>query len=119
MPIGTSATGILGSKIFPPLAGLAGAIISLSYMVELTRRQWASALILGVIGAYLVTPVVSAYLRHTFGAEWIPNDGSLEGLIGLMMGMGAIHIVAASTLLGRKFSADPLGFIKCMRNGGK
>jgi len=110
---------VLGSKLFPPLAGLAGAIVTLSYMAELTKRQWGSALILGVVGAYLATPIASLYLRNTIGAENVPNDGSVEGLIGLMIGMVAIHIVSAITMLGKKFSSDPLYLIRFIRNGGK
>ena len=119
MPAGTSAVGILGSKLFPPLAGLAGAIITLSYMTELTRRQWASALVIGVFGAYIITPIASAYLRHHFGAVWLPSDGSVEGLIGMMIGMAGIHVVGGFTVIGRKFSSDPVGAIVKMKGGEK
>jgi len=115
----TSAAGFLASKLFPPLMGLAGSVISLSYMMELTKRQWGTALTIGVFGSYLITPVASAYLRHSVDMSWLPQDGSVEGLIGLMIGMAGIHVVGGFTALGRKFSDDPLGVFKQFRFGSK
>lgn len=117
MPEPTSAAGFIASKLFPPLMGLAGSVVSLSYMPELSKRQWGTALTIGVFGAYLITPMASAYLRHNFSIEWLPTDGSVEGLIGLMIGMGGIHLVGGFTALGRKFAEDPLGVFKNIRFG--
>lgn len=119
MPEPTTAAGFIASKLFPPLMGLAGAVVSLSYMPELSKRQWGTALTIGVFGAYLITPVASAYLRYSFSMDWLPNDGSIEGLIGLMIGMCGIHIVGGLTALGRKFAKDPLGILKQIRFGSK
>jgi len=115
----TSTAGFIASKLFPPLMGLAGSVISLSYMMELSKRQWGTALTIGVFGSYLITPLASAYLRYSVDMTWLPNDGSVEGLIGLMIGMAGIHVVGGFTALGRKFSDDPLGVFKQIRFGEK
>lgn len=119
MPTPSVAAGFIASKFFPPLMGLFGALVSLSYMQELTKRQWGTALTIGVFGSYLITPIVSAYIHYSFNVQWLPVDGSVEGLIGLLIGMAGIHLVGGFTYLGRKFSSDPLGAFKQIRFGDK
>lgn len=104
------------AKLIPPLAGFLGAVIMLSYMSEMPPRHWAAALLAGVLSAYFVPPIVSAWFAHA-GLEWLPSDGSVEGLLGLLLGMGAIHLVGGLTVLGKRFAGDPTGFIR--RKGGK
>lgn len=118
MPINSSAS-FIASKLFPPLMGLVGALVTLSYMKELSKRQWGTALTIGVFGAYLITPVVSAYIHHSADMNWLPQDGSVEGLTGLLIGMMGIHAVGGATYLGRKFSENPLGLIDRIRLGDK
>lgn len=119
MPTGTSAAGFIASKFFPPLMGLFGALVTLSYMQELSKRQWGTAVTIGVFGSYLITPIISAYLYYTVDMSWLPKDGSVEGLIGLMIGMAGIHLVGGFTALGRKFTDDPLGVFKQIRFGSR
>lgn len=114
-----TTAGFIASKFFPPLMGLFGSLVTLSYMQELTKRQWGTALTIGVFGSYLITPILSAYLHHCVDMSWMPKDGSIEGLIGLLIGMAGIHVVGGFTYLGRKFSADPLGALKQIRFGEK
>ena len=116
-PISTG--GLMASKFFPPLMGLLGSLITLSYAPEFTKRQWGAALTIGVFGAYLVTPIFSAYIRYSECGAWLPKDGSVEGLIGLLIGMAGIHLVGGFTALGKKFTADPLGVFKQIRFGSR
>ena len=103
------------TKLIPPIAGFFGAVIMLSYMSEIPPRHWATALLAGVIAAYFAPPIAMAWLTHQ-GLAWLPADGSVEGLLGLLLGMGSIHIVGGLTVLGRRFAGDPTGFIR--RKGG-
>ncbi|WP_068634894.1 hypothetical protein [Thauera butanivorans] len=103
------------TKLIPPIVGFFGAVIMLSYMHEVPTSQWATALLFGVLGAYFGPPVIVAWLLHT-GIAWLPTDGSVEGLLGLAVGLLSIHFVGAIAVLGRRFSRDPTGFIK--RRGG-
>lgn len=119
MPEPTTTAGFVASKFFPPLMGLFGSLVTLSYMQELTKRQWGTALTIGVFGSYLITPIVSAYLHYTVDMTWLPQDGSVEGLIGLLIGMVGIHAVGGFTYIGRKFSQDPFGILKQIRFGMK
>lgn len=119
MPTPGATAGFIASKFFPPLMGLLGSLITLSYAPEFTKRQWGAALTIGIFGAYLVTPIFSAYIRYSEAWTWLPKDGSVEGLFGIMFGMAGIHIVGGFTYLGRKFSSDPLGAFKQIRFGDK
>lgn len=99
------------TKLIPPVAGFFGAVIMLSYMQEMPARHWAVALMAGVLAAYFVPPIALAWLLHT-GVAWLPLDGSVEGLLGLVLGMAAIHFVGGLAELGRRFTRDPLGTIR-------
>ena len=116
-PISTG--GFIASKFFPPLMGLLGSLITLSYAPEFTKRQWGAALTIGVFGAYLVTPIFSAYILYSERGAWLPKDGSVEGLFGIMFGMVGIFLVGAVSNLGKKFAADPLAVFKQIRFGEK
>lgn len=99
------------AKLIPPIAGFLGAVIMLSYLSEIPPRHWVTALLAGVLAAYFAPPIAVAWLAHK-GFEWLPVDGSVEGLLGLLLGMGSIHIVGGLTVLGRRFAGDPTGFIR-------
>lgn len=104
------------TKLIPPIVGFFGAVIMLSYMSEIPVSQWATALLFGVISAYFGPPIIVAWLAHA-GLAWLPADGSVEGLLGLTLGLSSIHIVGAIAVLGRRFSRDPTGFVR--RRGGE
>lgn len=98
------------AKLIPPIAGFFGAVIMLSYMAEIPPRHWATALLAGVLAAYFVPPIAVAWLAHQ-GVAWLPEDGSVEGLLGLLLGLASIHLVGGLTVLGRRFAGDPTSFI--------
>ena len=99
------------TKLIPPIAGFFGAVIMLSYMSEIPPRHWATALLAGVLAAYFAPPIAMAWLEHQ-GFSWLPVDGSVEGLLGLLLGMASIHLVGGLTVLGRRFAGDPTAFIR-------
>lgn len=111
-PFSAGGAGLLGGKLVPPLIAFGGAVVSLSYIPELTRRQWGAAILFAVLAAYLVPPIVGGWVRQSDYASWVPADGSIEGLCGLLLGMGSIHLVGAFTLLGQRFAKDPQGTVK-------
>lgn len=97
------------ARLIPPIAGFLGAVIMLSYMSEIPPRHWVTALLGGVLAAYFVPPIVLAWAAHK-GWGWLPLDGSVEGLLGLLLGMASIHLVGGLSVLGRRFSKDPMAF---------
>ncbi|MCA9911835.1 MAG: hypothetical protein KC496_00735 [Anaerolineae bacterium] len=97
-------------KFIPPALGFLGAIIMMSYMKEMPPRIWVTAILAGVCSAWVVPPIAAAWLIHA-GISWLPIDGSVEGLLGLLMGLASIHLVAGAAVLGRKFSDNPLDFL--------
>lgn len=103
----TAAGGWLTSKLLPPFLGLVGATLMLLYTRELDPRRMAVAVVAGVVAAWLVPPIASAGLRSMGSLDWLPRDGSVEGLIGLLSGMAAINLVA----FWLRISKDPRDLI--------
>lgn len=102
-------------------AGFLGSMITLSAMPELTRRQMALAILSGISFAYWGTPILTALLYSNPSISWLPAGGSVEGLVGLLLGMGGIHLVSIFNSLAQTIANDPISFIKKIfnREGGK
>lgn len=100
------------AKVWPALAGLVGAVITLSLApVPPPRRRWFAAMLTGVFGAYYLAPIAAAGVRHAWPLDWMPADGSLEGLMGLVIGILGIYAVEALRTLGARFAKDPARFL--------
>lgn len=103
----------LGSKVLPPILGLVGASLMLLWTRELDPRRMAVALIFGPIAAWLVPPILVPALRSWAVLAWLPKDGSVEGLVGLLVGIAAINLVS----LWLKFSSDPRAALQSVKEG--
>lgn len=89
----TAGAGWLTSKLMPPFLGFIGSTLMLLYTRELDPRRMAVAVIFGVLAAWLAPPLAVAGLRSMFALAWLPSDGSVEGLMGLLIGLAAINLV--------------------------
>ena len=110
-PTTTGLAGWLGSKLLPPLLGFVGASLMLLYTREMDPRRMVVAVVAGVISAWLVPPIAVAGARHS-GFVWLPADGSVEGVLGLLVGLGAINLVG----VWLRVSSDPQA---AMKRGGE
>ena len=97
-------------------AGFLGSLITLSAMPELTKRQMILAVISGIAFAFWGTPIITAWIFTTNSASWLPTGGSVEGLVGLLLGMGGIHLVAMFNTFSENFAKDPVSFFKNLIN---
>lgn len=113
-PTTTAGAGWLGSKLMPPFLGFIGSSLMLLYTRELDPRRMAVAVIFGVIAAWLVPPLAVAGLTALFNLTWLPRDGSVEGLIGLLIGLAAINLVGYWLQL----SKDPRAMIQAAKEEG-
>lgn len=103
-------------KVVPVAAGLLGASLAASYGPEpMSRKRWYATLASGVAFAFFLAPMTAAATRHYWPLPWIPQDGSLEGVAGLMLGIFGIHLTGALTSLGTRFSSDPLAWVPWLR----
>jgi hypothetical protein len=75
---------------------------------ELDKRRMLVAVGFGVLAAWLMPPIAVAGLRQSFGWAWLPSDGSVEGLLGLLVGLGSINLVGAWL----RFVRDPKAALK-------
>ena len=97
-------------KLLPPAAGFFGAVLMMSYLGQMSGRLWAVALGSGVLAPYFGVPVIMSYLVHQF--TWLPRDGGVEGLIGFVLGLSAIHLIGGLATLGKRFTEDPTRSLK-------
>lgn len=102
-PATSGAATWIGSKLLPPLLGFIGASLMLLYTRELDPRRMVVAVGFGVVAAWLVPPIAVPALRSGAGLDWLPADGSVEGLLGLLIGLAAINLVG----LWLKASGNP------------
>lgn len=104
------------SRAMPAIAGLIGASVAASYSPSpLSRRHWYSVLASGVAFAYFLSPMSANAIRHYWPLPWIPTDGGLEGVMGLMLGVMGIYIVSGFMVVGAKVSADPFSIVPFIR----
>jgi len=91
-PTTTGIASWLGSKLLPPVLGFVGATLMLLHTREMDPRRMVVAIVAGVISAWLVPPIVVAGARHS-GFGWLPTDGSVESVLGFLVGLGAFNLV--------------------------
>jgi hypothetical protein len=96
-------SGLLGIKYAPTLAGIFGALASLSFRVGFTYPQCFFAICTGIACANYLTPVCVYYLS-------LPS--SIELACAFVLGITGTNLVAGIVLIARKFEIDPIGFIK-------
>lgn len=89
----TPGAGLLGHKLAPPLLGFIGASLQLLYTRELDPRRMAVAVIAGVLSAWIVPPMIVAYASTVPALAFLPAGGSVESLLGLLVGMCSINLV--------------------------
>lgn len=109
----TIAGGWLTSKLMPPFLGFVGATLMLLYTRELDPRRMAVAVIFGVLAAWLVPPMAVAAMNAWFSLAWLPKDGSVEGLMGLLIGLAAINLVG----YWLQVSKDPRAALQAAKEG--
>ena len=103
---------ITGHKALPTILGLVGAAIALTYSASPPgKRQWFAAVLSGGAFAFVGTPVLVAAVRHYLGWDWLPQDGSVEGLVGLVFGIAGMRVVSGIITASSTFASDPVGFI--------
>lgn len=79
--------GALFAKYSVAIAGFAGAILSLSFLRGLTRKQAGAAVVTG-LSSIFTTQLVVAY----FG---LPNDAESKNGVAFLIGLLAMNIIPA------------------------
>lgn len=96
---------ILSSRLFAPFVSFMGVAIMLLWTSQMTRARVAVAVLSAPTFTFLVVPVVISYLRSVSALAWLPQDGSIEGLLGFVIGMTALNLVALVLRVGDKAEA--------------
>ena len=82
----TTATGALLAKYGVAIAGFAGAILSLTFLRGLTRKQAAAAVVTGFVSAIFTTQLVVAYFK-------LPTDADSQNGVAFLIGLLAMNII--------------------------
>lgn len=89
---------IPGIKLGLAIAGLAGGVVSLSYVKPLTRWQAILAVFTGAVCAVYLTPLAISYFQL--------SDAGEHGA-AFLLGLTAMNIVPGFIKLSEKFRANP------------
>jgi hypothetical protein len=93
---------LLGVKYASLIAGLAGAVVSLSYLKELTKWQMVLAVLTGALVAGYMTPIVNWY----FDLEEVLSNG-----MAFILGLTSMNIVPGVMKLSEIVRNDPMSLI--------
>lgn len=107
MPDPTTGS-FLGVKYASVIAGLAGGIVSLTYLRNLTKWQAALAVITGAAVAGYGTPLAVHFVSYFFGSVSIEAESSLAFLLGLI----SMNVVPGIMRLSEIFKRDPEKFVR-------
>jgi hypothetical protein len=103
----------LAARVLAPVLAFVGAVVMLSYLNDVPTRIWFAAVVGSVAAAYVGAPITVAWLIHR-GATWLPTDGSVHGVVGLLLGLGSIHFIGGLSVLGKRFAEDPLSVLQIL-----
>lgn len=94
----TSAAGVVFAKFGMVIAGFAGAILSLSFLKGLNRKQAFAAVLTGFLSSVFTTPFVVAY----FG---LPGDVESRYGVAFLIGLMAMNLIPAIKAAGERLFA--------------
>ena len=98
----TTAGGALFAKFGTAAAGFAGAILSLSFLKGLTRKQAALAVVTGFLTSIFTTQLVIAY----FG---LPADDESRNGVAFLIGLLAMNIIPGLKAAAERFLPSSRG----------
>lgn len=95
----STAAGVFFAKYSIGIAGFAGAILSLSFLRELTRGQAAAAVMTGFLSSVFTTQLVVSY----FG---LPADAESKNGVAFLIGLLAMNIIPAVKAAAERLLAN-------------
>lgn len=91
----TVAGGTLLAKYGIAVAGFAGAVLSLSFLRGLTRKEAAGAVVTGFVSSVFTTNLVVSY----FG---LPTDADSRNGVAFLIGLLAMNIIPGLKSISEK-----------------
>ncbi len=112
MPDPTQNAGIVGVTFASMVIGFIGAVLGVSYVPEMSKKQMFAALLAGLCCAAFITPVATHWYAIYFAA---PTPQFLENGAAFLLGISGMYIVPGFLSISRAFRDNPLGFIDRLR----
>ena len=97
-PASTAAVGVLLAKYGVAIAGFAGAILSLTFLRGLTRKEATWAFFTGFASAIFTTPLAISFFKIT-------PDGETQYGVAFLIGLLAMNIIPGLKALAAKLGA--------------
>ncbi|PTQ70297.1 peptidase M48, Ste24p [Pseudomonas sp. GV071] len=94
----TFTGGALLAKYGVATAGFAGAVVSLSFLRELTRKQPAAAVLTGFVSSVFTTQLVVSYFN-------LPGDAESRNGVAFLIGLLAMNVIPCLKALSERFAA--------------
>lgn len=94
----STAAGALLAKYGVALAGFAGAVLSLTFLRGLTRKQAAAAVVTGFLSAIFTTALVVQYFK-------LPTDADSQNGVAFLIGLLAMNIIPGLKALAGQISS--------------
>lgn len=108
----TQNAGIVGVTFASMIIGFIGAVLGISYVPEMSKKQMFAALLAGLCCAAFMTPVAAHWYSLYFGPT-VPQF--LENGIAFLLGISGMYIVPGFLSLSRSFRDNPFGFLDRLR----
>lgn len=96
----------IGLKLAWLIAGFFGAVISLSFVRELTKEQAVISVLTGVVTTYYATPAIVYYCSIPKSPE------ALSHMVAFLTGLTAMNVIPGVLKLSEYFKRDPFGFVR-------
>lgn len=94
----TTAAGALLVKYGVAIAGFAGAILSLTFLRGLTRKQATAAVLTGFLSALFTTSLVVQYFK-------LPTDTDSQNGVAFLIGLLAMNIIPGLKAIAASISS--------------
>lgn len=110
----TAVDQLLASAMFAPFLSFVGVAIMVLWQRGIEKTRLAIAVLSAPIFTVLFIRIGLAWIRSHKDYVWLPTDGSVEALVGLIAGLSVLRIVAILFRLGRQAETEAIN-----RIGGK
>lgn len=107
-----------GISLVSVVLGFVGAVLGVSYMPPMSKKQLAAALVAGVVCAALAPGFASEAIAWWREKPVVPLPGAFNNVLAFVCGIGGMFIVPTVIVLFKSAHDNPMGFLDWIRGRG-